>query len=126
MSTAFGDIQINVTVEDTAAGTDATHPVHRATRQMDVRNVYLATKTAITVDAADYLTITLQVGSTVIATLATNATALVANTFAAMTVADADKRIADEADITLVVANTGSTGVALDNVNVQIEADAAE
>tara|TARA_Y100000034_G_scaffold120423_1_gene163304 strand:- start:2983 stop:3333 length:351 start_codon:yes stop_codon:yes gene_type:complete len=108
-------------VRDVAAGTDVEHAIHLADRQFDVRNVAVASHAAVTADAADYVTISLKQGSNTVASLTTATTGLAAKTFRALTLTAANARIEDGETLTLDVAHTGSTGVAVTGLVVNVE-----
>ena len=112
-------------IEDTAAATDGTWAFFIADRDMDVREVNVAVKTAIIADATDFVTITVRnaTDNTLIASVATSATGFTAATFRAATITDANKRIDAGDTVTIVVTNSGGTGSPTDNITVQLEAD---
>lgn len=112
-------------VEDTAAGSDATFPLLIADRKMDIREINVASKTTIAADADDYVTIAVVNGANTIGSL-TTVTVLTAATFRAMTLTAGNIRVSAGDTLTLVITNTGSTGVATDGLQLQIEADPVE
>ena len=114
---------------DISAGTGRTIYVYRAQRKEKVRAAYVEASTTVAKNAADYVLISLKVGSDTVASLSTagsSGNAITAGTAAAMTITAAND-VLDAGDVlAIVIAHTGSTGQALDEPTVQVDLDPIE
>jgi hypothetical protein len=119
---AYAERIVSMTVEDDAAGTDREDILIRADRAMDIRAIYIGSAAAVTAHATNYVTISVKNGSSTIGTLALSATGLTAKTPAALTLTNANLRLASGDVVSLDFTHAGS-GLATSNLWVQIEAD---